>query len=628
MACHHNPPLLFCLRLRACGVSVPVNLQARVRALFAPKTAAFACSAGALLVALFDAVLRADLVRFGVALPLALGLAVLTYAPACALAIGLGALQRRGWALPLWVGLLVAVSGGVSSNVLLVDLPFDPATMVGYAISLVVGAAAALGVRRADLGLSSRWVAAALAASCGMLLAADAFAEPVQYPGPHAALRVVLAPAVTASLLLFGVPRRAAAASLVAAFVVGALAFVPSSRLRASVFALPTFERYVAVHLLETRARATLLRVIGGHECELGGGRTVVQGPCPGAPVALPWANAAPLTTAGTLAPVKIVLLTVDAIRCGAHERVPFADACPTLAQKVVGAHVGTVRVSYPATGPSITDLHGGRYDSPATGERTSWLAGALSARGYTAVAVVTHRRLRIEPVVRSFDEWDDRLIDHVAVPTQASSPTVSARVLAHLQCPGRGFVWAHYIDPHDPYLRAEGSRFTGSSIAAYLAELARTDAAIGVVLDAVAARGEPAVVVITGDHGEAFGEHGATHHGYQLYDEAVRIPFVVRSFHGALLPAELPRQSVDLFSWLTAVAGGTAFDPQPPTPARARQLWSITDGAEKLILDRETGWIEVYDLARDPRETRNLAEASPERTQRLLAGLSAALRR
>src|SRR4029078_9852796 len=34
-----------------------------------------------------------------------------------------------------------------------------------------------------------------------------------------------------------------------------------------------------------------------------------------------------------------------------------------------------------------------------------------------------------------------------------------------------------------------------------------------------------PHVVVFTSDHGEAFGEHGAIHHGQNLYDEQIHVP-------------------------------------------------------------------------------------------------------
>ena len=45
----------------------------------------------------------------------------------------------------------------------------------------------------------------------------------------------------------------------------------------------------------------------------------------------------------------------------------------------------------------------------------------------------------------------------------------------------------------------------------------------------------ESSVVMITGDHGEAFGEHGTYYHGTTVYDEQIKVPLLVRV--GAKLP-------------------------------------------------------------------------------------------
>jgi hypothetical protein len=48
-----------------------------------------------------------------------------------------------------------------------------------------------------------------------------------------------------------------------------------------------------------------------------------------------------------------------------------------------------------------------------------------------------------------------------------------------------------------------------------------------------------PWIVVFTSDHGEAFGEHGAIHHGQNLYDEQVHVPGWVAASEGALDAAQ-----------------------------------------------------------------------------------------
>ncbi len=49
---------------------------------------------------------------------------------------------------------------------------------------------------------------------------------------------------------------------------------------------------------------------------------------------------------------------------------------------------------------------------------------------------------------------------------------------------------------------------------------------------------GAPWLVFFTSDHGESFGEHGAIHHGQNLYDEQIHVPAWVASGGGALDPA------------------------------------------------------------------------------------------
>ena len=49
----------------------------------------------------------------------------------------------------------------------------------------------------------------------------------------------------------------------------------------------------------------------------------------------------------------------------------------------------------------------------------------------------------------------------------------------------------------------------------------------------------EPWLVLFTSDHGEAFGEHKAIHHGQNTYDEQIHVPGFVAFGNGALDPAQ-----------------------------------------------------------------------------------------
>jgi arylsulfatase A-like enzyme len=113
----------------------------------------------------------------------------------------------------------------------------------------------------------------------------------------------------------------------------------------------------------------------------------------------------------------------------------------------------------------------------------------------------------------------------------------VTGRALAHLRklaaLPGRHFVWIHYFDAHAPSAEAlpphsaEGVRAAREY---YLAGLRQIDREIGDMLDALERRGtlDHAVVIVTSDHGEAFGEHGLVYHNVSGYEPLAHVPAVL----------------------------------------------------------------------------------------------------
>lgn len=66
---------------------------------------------------------------------------------------------------------------------------------------------------------------------------------------------------------------------------------------------------------------------------------------------------------------------------------------------------------------------------------------------------------------------------------------------------------------------------------ARYKASVEAVDRAVGEVVAALKERGlyESTVIVVTGSHGEALGEHGVVGHDVTLYDELVRVPLILK---------------------------------------------------------------------------------------------------
>ena len=156
--------------------------------------------------------------------------------------------------------------------------------------------------------------------------------------------------------------------------------------------------------------------------------------------------------------------------------------------------------------------------------------------------------------------------------------------------------------------------------------------------------------IIVTSDHGELFGEHGARGHGNQPYQEVLHVPFVSkppRGDHGPGVRAEWV-QLTDVMPLVLerlglprpeGIQGGIPPKLGRPVMAESYVLqalnttgdWlAIIDGDWKLMWNSQ-GRSELYDLAKDPREETNLVARQPERVaalERVMNGYLAQLPR
>ncbi len=174
-----------------------------------------------------------------------------------------------------------------------------------------------------------------------------------------------------------------------------------------------------------------------------------------------------------------------------------------------------------------------------------------------------------------------------------------------------------------------------------YDACLASVDSEIGRLLDVLRARGlgETTLLVVTSDHGEEFGEHGGSGHGYTLYDENLRVPLLVS--HGSLPRLRVAEQVrlLDLAPTIAELVGlpapelwqGTSLVPllggaSLGLPAFAehahRPLKAVREAGAKYVVDARGPRRLLFDLAHDPAESTSLAGADPVRERRLCEAL------
>ena len=160
---------------------------------------------------------------------------------------------------------------------------------------------------------------------------------------------------------------------------------------------------------------------------------------------------------------------------------------------------------------------------------------------------------------------------------------------------------------------------------------VAWTDHALGRLVDRLRASGrwERALFVVTSDHGEGLLERGQLEHTYAPYEEVTAIPLIVRAPPGSgVVPGD--RRSVvslvDVGPTLVELAGlpawgevsGRSFagvlagreDDGRAALIETERARAVRTATGKLILPRG-GAPEFYDLATDPGERHNLAEAA-----------------
>jgi arylsulfatase A-like enzyme len=142
------------------------------------------------------------------------------------------------------------------------------------------------------------------------------------------------------------------------------------------------------------------------------------------------------------------------------------------------------------------------------------------------------------------------------------NSDKLSDRIIAALEDPKlentQFFLWSHYLDPHAEYVAHERFDFGHRGRERYDGEVAFTDHHVGRVLAALEKRPFAArtIVVITSDHGEAFGEHGLYRHGFEVWEELVRIPLVVYVPGAEPRRIDVRRSAIDIAPTLLEIFG------------------------------------------------------------------------
>jgi arylsulfatase A-like enzyme len=271
-------------------------------------------------------------------------------------------------------------------------------------------------------------------------------------------------------------------------------------------------------------------------------------------------------------------------------------------------------------------------------------LASMLRAAGYHTIAVVSDRPAfpKKHKALHGFDELDYH-VEKAHFKRDYSASFVVNRILGHVAAPPvkrkPRFIWSHLREPHRPYLRGpKPKRYGSGDLNKYDSAIYYVDHEMGRLLDALVGkdRQNDVVLVVTGDHGEAFKEHGTINHGWSVYEEEIHVPLVIWAPKTKPGEHDLPVNLNELAPTLLSLVGlepppalcgrdltplirkGEAL-PRTPVlvqqmPDHAQKTFSLAffDRDMKLIVNPSEGTMELYDLEKDPREKRDHSEKDP----------------
>ncbi len=346
-----------------------------------------------------------------------------------------------------------------------------------------------------------------------------------------------------------------------------------------------------------------------------------------------------------------IVLISVDALRADhlgaygyARKTTPELDALAREGVVFEAAYAATPHTSY-----SVTSLMTGKYMRPlllqGAGEDSDTWAGLLRTYGYKTAAFYPPAVFFID--TSRFEHFEKSRLDFEYSKVEFAEGELRASQVRSFLDGERGstkplFLWMHLFSPHEPYEAHEGLDFGPRDVDRYDSEIASADRTLGAVVRMVREKSPNAVVIITADHGEEFGEHGGRYHGTSVYEEQVRVPLIVVA-PGSVAPGrvQVPVQTIDVLpTVLSALAVprparirgrdlGPLLAKRPPLDeglalAETDEQALLAEGSFRLVCERRVGACRLYDLRADASQSRDVSGADAPRFERMRQRLRA----
>jgi arylsulfatase A-like enzyme len=396
----------------------------------------------------------------------------------------------------------------------------------------------------------------------------------------------------------------------------------------------------------------------------------------------------------------NVILILIDALRaenvgCYGYER-PVSPVLDAFSKEAVKFECCYTHASWtkPSCSSMLTSLypcmHGTNVHGAVLPEEVTTISEIFKQQGYVTYCYMANPNLKaIFGFNQGFDFFDDLMIrDRMYYAAVRNLPVFNHLLLS---LSGRTFIWIdndnakvangrifpwleqnkdatffmylHYMDPHNPYappppydtlFEHEEGNVASTCIALYDGEIRFVDEHIGHLFEKLKALGlyDNTLIVLTSDHGEEFGEHGTWFHGKSIYQQALRVPLIIRFpdetlnrrvvstpvrnvdimptiLHAVKVPYEGALEGVSLLPLLLDGRQRPAkrdvyVDENLDTRfifkglvKDARWKYILTEKSEERDTDKY-GYEELYDLENDPGETTNLIEAYPDTLTKL----------
>ena len=360
----------------------------------------------------------------------------------------------------------------------------------------------------------------------------------------------------------------------------------------------------------------------------------------------------------------RVILISIDTCRadylgCYGYERNTSPNMDALAAEATVFTHaISPIPLTLPAHGSMLTGtippVHG-LHDNlnSRLSESNTTIAEVLKQNGLATAAIISTYVLDSQfGMSQGFDNYNDEFEEPVMGHEDMFER--SGAEASRLACEWLDenhqenfFFFLHYYDPHTTYAPPEpfASEYADNL---YAGEIAHTDNCISKVIDKLKALGiyESSLIIIVGDHGEGLGEHGEEEHGYFIYDGFIRVPFIVKSpMQRKPKRIDRPVSLVDVVPTICGYLGitppegiqGVDLSKLPdktddadkpryiyceslyPTLYKCNPLLGVVEGRWKYI---ETTRPELYDLSKNPGETKNLIQIEPHRARILSENL------